>query len=550
MIYLDDVLIFGRTFNEHLERVNTVLERFRDSGIKLSPKKCNFFQTKLNFLGHEISKEGIFPNKEKIDKVLNWKRPCTVGDLSSFLGFTNYYRRFVRGYETLTTPLEKLFINGDQNYKNKNKSKMLEWTEEAIKSFEKLKEKLVSPPILCFPSKDGEWILDTDASHTGMGAVLSQVQNGEERVVEYSSRKFTKSELRYCVTRKELLAVCTFLKQFRHYLLGRKFLVRTDHKALTWLLNWDKPSTSQYCKWRAEIEQFDFSIEHRQGKSHINADFLSRLDDCGQCQLKHEEPQKKRNVKVFALKNCERYNDVIYRYHSLLGHIGSSKLIDVLKKAGYNWEGLEKKVVDFCISCPECLERKDSPQGKHIQLKINSYKPFQKIMMDVTGPLPAESGGNRYILGIVDVFSRYISLIPLKSIDTKEIIQAFLTHWISIFGFPEVLISDNAPNFSSQLFQSFCNKFNILKEYSAPYYPQGNGIIERVFRTAKDMIYATCKQNGINWMQSLPYVNMGLRSSVTRSIGEAPHHVVFGRNFPLLWDQASTSKEFLVCQII
>jgi hypothetical protein len=146
---------------------------------------------------------------------------------------------------------------------------------------------LTTTPVLAYPNESGTFILDADASDGGIGAVLSQMQGGLERVISYASRKLTKSERRYCVTRKELLAVYNFIKYFRHYLFGRHFIVRTDHKALLWMLNWRKPNTSQYCLWKAELELYDLEIQHRPGKEHLNADALSRLPDCHQCQLKH-----------------------------------------------------------------------------------------------------------------------------------------------------------------------------------------------------------------------------------------------------------------------
>ncbi|MEL7308647.1 MAG: ribonuclease H family protein, partial [Pseudomonadota bacterium] len=138
----------------------------------------------------------------------------------------------------------------------------------------------MNAPILTLPSKHGKYVLDTDASHGAIGAVLSQVQNGVEKVIAYASNKLTKSQKSYCITRKELLAAYHYIKYFKHYLTGQKFTLRTDHKAIVWLLNWKKPNTSQYCLWKADLECFSFDIQHRRGTNHVNADALSKSLVC------------------------------------------------------------------------------------------------------------------------------------------------------------------------------------------------------------------------------------------------------------------------------
>ena len=170
-----------------------------------------------------------------------------------------------------------------------------------------LKKALTSAPILAFPTKDDRFILDTDASHDSIGAVLSQLQNGEERVIAYASKKFSQSQRQYCITRKELYAVYHFVTHFKHYLLGRKFTVRTDHRALCWMLNWKSPNTSQYCRWKQELEVFDMEVEYRKGIHHGNADAMSRLPACEQCELRHADPKRKRNVKTLNNKQAEIY---------------------------------------------------------------------------------------------------------------------------------------------------------------------------------------------------------------------------------------------------
>ena len=306
LIYLDDVLIFGRTFNEHLQRLTCVLDKICAGGIKLSPEKCSFFKKELVFLGHVISGDGIKTDPTKVSAIKEWKKPVNIEDLRKFLGFTNYYRKFVKSYASLTAPLENMMKNSCLGNINMQKKTFLKWNETAEASFEKLKMVLTTTPVLAYPSRSGKFILDCDASHNCMGAVLSQIQGDKECVIAYASKKMSKCQISYCITRKELLSVYTFVTQFKHYLLGRKFLIRTDHRALVWMMQWKKPNTSQYCSWIAELEIYDFDIEHRAGELHTNADFLSRLPQCEQCELPHNDPKRKRNVKNLEDSDTEQ----------------------------------------------------------------------------------------------------------------------------------------------------------------------------------------------------------------------------------------------------
>ena len=554
LVYLDDILIFGKDYSEHLKRLETIFKKLSEAGIKLSPEKCSLFKRELKFLGHIVTSEGIKADEEKISKVISWPKPTNIEELRSFLGFSNYYRRFIKGYSNLTMPLEGMMKDSAKGNINKMKRKLLNWSDETEAAFLILKQKLTSAPVLAYPNNTDLFILDTDASHSGMGAVLSQIQNCREKVIEYASRKFTKSEIKYCVTRKELLAVYSFVTQFRHYLLGKRFIIRTDHRPLIWMLNWEQPNTSQYCRWIAELEQYNFSIEHRPGKLHANADGLSRLFQCEQCEFSHSLPVKRRNVKILRCYSEEKsYLNLVKNYHQELGHVGTSKTYEKLLADGHNWKGIYNDVKNCISSCVFCAERKEGPKPRNKEYKIAASYPFEKVMIDITGPLfPPSRYGHSYILGIVDVFSRYSMLIPLKRTDSEAIMNAIFKNWISIFGYPKFLISDNAANLSSSLITEFCSKYQIQKVNCSPYYPQGNGIIERLFRTAKDMIYATSKQRGIDWIDSLPYIEMGLRSTVSSATGYSPHEIIFGFRLSLPWchslkniSEYSTELEFV-----
>ena len=289
LIYLDDIIVFGKTVTEMIERLQVVWSRLRQAGLKLKPSKCHLFQKSVAYLGHIVSADGVATDPSKVQAIAKWPVPKCVKDVRSFLGLASYYRRFIRGFAEIASPLHALT----------EKSREFVWSESCQSAFEELKGRLQTAPILCYPIPEGDFILDTDASGDGIGAVLSQVQGTDEKVLAYGSRKLSRPERNYCVTRRELLAVVVYLKYFKQYLYGRKVTVRTDHAALRWVLNFKNPE-GQLARWLEVISQYDLVIQHRPGGKHANADGLSRRQ-CKQCgreepvgeEVKSEEkPQK------------------------------------------------------------------------------------------------------------------------------------------------------------------------------------------------------------------------------------------------------------------
>jgi hypothetical protein len=265
LVYLDDIIIFSDSLSSHLERLALVLDRILISGLKIKPSKTHLMQRSVKFLGHVISCRGIEPQAEKVAAVENWPTPKCVRDLKAFLGLCGYYRRFMEGFANMASPLYELLQKG----------RSFEWTDRCQQAFDWLKSSLISSPVLGMPNDKDAFVLDTDASDETIGAVLSQVQNGQEKVIAYASRRLSQSERNYCITRRELLAVVNFIKYFRHYILGRPFTVRTDHAALRWLKRVPEP-IGQQARWLELLEEYDFEIVHRSGSRHGNADAMSR----------------------------------------------------------------------------------------------------------------------------------------------------------------------------------------------------------------------------------------------------------------------------------
>ena len=269
LVFIDDTVVIGKTFEQHLANLKEVFERFRQANLKLKPRKCHLFQKRVNFLGHVVSQEGVEVDEDKVAVVKAWQFPRNVTELRSFLGLCNYYRAFVPDFATVAEPLTQMLRKGVTVHPN----------EERLRAFEKLKQLLTSAPILGLSRDEGEYVLDSDCSDFAASSVLSQWQDGQLRVLEYASRTLNPTESNYCTTRKELLALLFGLKYFRSYLLGRKFTCRVDHMALLYYRKMQNP-TAWAARFLDYVADFDFVILHRPDTQHGNSDALSRVRPC------------------------------------------------------------------------------------------------------------------------------------------------------------------------------------------------------------------------------------------------------------------------------
>uniref|UniRef100_A0A669CP14 ribonuclease H n=1 Tax=Oreochromis niloticus TaxID=8128 RepID=A0A669CP14_ORENI len=265
VVYLDDLLVHGGDFDSALSHLSEVFSAIRRAGLRLNPAKCRLLARETTFLGHVISAQGIATDSAKVAAVRDWPTPSNVKELGSLLGLASYYHRFIKGFATIASPLHPLTDKGQP----------FGWGDACAAAFAQLKEALTRAPVLAYPDARKPFIVDTDASNVGVGAVLSQQGKAGKRVVAYFSRALGRAERNYCVTRRELLAVVLAVRHFWPYLHGCRFLLRTDHASLTWLLNFKHPE-GQVVRWLEVLQGYDFEIQHRAGRQHGNADALSR----------------------------------------------------------------------------------------------------------------------------------------------------------------------------------------------------------------------------------------------------------------------------------
>eukprot|EP00731_Ephydatia_muelleri_P039115 Em1119g1a len=503
LVYLDDIIVLGRTFTEHLSNLGSVFSRIRDAGLKIKPEKCSFLKEKVKYLGHIVSKEGIAADPEKTATVKTWLQQVPRRCNSSWDWQTTIVD-LIKDFAQIAKPLHKL-------------TSSFLWTTECQKSFKILRHLLSSPPILSYPDFTKPFILDTDASNDGIGGVLSQLdKDGGEHVVAYGSRLLIKPERNYCVTRKELLAVVTFVTHFRTYLLGHTFTLRTDHGPLTWLYSMNEPE-GQVARWLQKLQEYNFEIVHRKGLRHINTDALSRLP-CHQCGLNEEVIQEEgSSVAVVQLSGlsaeeilnnqredqdlktiieakmtqtrppnpkpktgqCLEQRRLLQLWEHLLLRNGllyrkciDQKTLQKLKDRFY-LPGHWKSVQEWCHTCPACSQRKTPTPKNLAPLQIVTVSsPMQKVAIDILGPLPITLAGNKYILVAADYFSKWIEAYA------TTIARKLLDEMFCRFALPEKLHSDQGRQFEAEVTTQLCQFLQIEKTRTTPYHPQSDGSVQ------------------------------------------------------------------------
>jgi len=266
LVYIDDVIIFGKTFDEHLQRLELVLSRIQTAKLTLNNQKCKFAMQRLEHLGHVISRDGIQPNPVKVAAVQGILPPTSIKELQHFLGMTGWFRRFIKDYATIAAPL----------YNLTKKNSTYNWTLSCQDAFQQLKKELVSEPLLIFPRLDEPFIIQCDASNQQIGAVLLQERDNTLRPVQYLSHTLDALQINYCITEKECFAMYYAIQAFQKYIRGQRFVVESDHSCLQWLHK-HADHNRRLMRWSLNLSDYDFVIVYRKGNTNVIADALSRL---------------------------------------------------------------------------------------------------------------------------------------------------------------------------------------------------------------------------------------------------------------------------------
>lgn len=569
-VYLDDIIIATSTFEKHVEVLLEVFGRLKEAHLTINLEKCDFCLPSLRYLGFLLDGEGLRTDPDKVSAMLAYPRPQTTTEVKRFIGMVGWYRRFIPHYSDLTAPMTALI-------KGKRKSQRISWGEEAEESFRKIKEALVSAPILVSPDFMKQFTLQCDASDVGVGCVLTQNNDqNEEVVIAFASRTLSQAERKYTSTEKELLALLFGVEKFRCYVEGTRFKVITDHYSLCWL-NRLKDPLGRLARWAVKLQQYDMIIEHRKGSLNVVPDALSRApvmevsvislnsEECvkdswyskmvrnlqdtpdnypdwmvkDNLLYKHVTVDRHVNLnvpewKIVIPKNYRK--DVLASCHDdpTSAHLGIFKTLSRVKEL-YYWPKMRTYIKNYVKHCRVCAAQKSSNlsrpgfMGKQKQV---SY-PWQAVSVDVWGPLPRSSRGFSYLLAVSDYFSKFVLLHPLRQANSKNIIKFLENDVYLMFGSPQVLTCDNATQFTCKEFKSLCNKYGVKIWYNARYHAQVNQV-ERVNRVIGSAVRSYIEDdNHKDWDIEIPKISYALRTAVHEATGFSPVYLNFGRYVPI-----------------
>lgn len=534
-VYLDDIVIHAASLVEHNKRLIEVFDRLRENNLKMQPEKCEFLRKEVNYLGHVITNEGIKPDPAKITAVKEFPTPKCEKDIQSFLGLAGYYRRFIKDFSKIARPLSQLL----------RKDNLFEWTQTQNNAFNELKESLTTPPVLIYPDFTKSFLLTTDASNYAIGAIISQGPIGRDLPIAYASRTLNSAERNYSTTEKELLAIVWAVNHFRPYLYGTHFKIVTDHKPLTWLFSVKDPG-SRLIRWRLKLEEYDYEIEYKAGKTNTNVDALSRIHVATRNQTKSfTEPEKtvtaktvRNNDLLDEQDNCEsrfyteeEKRQILHEYHDapIGGHQGVNRTTARIKLK-HHWPNMRRDIESYISKCDKCQRNKLSKRTKVPMIITDTpIEPFEKCALDIVGPLNQTENGNKYILTFQDCLTKFSKAIPLPNQEAVTVAKEFVTKIVCDHGIPKKILTDQGTNFLSEVFKGICKLLKISKLQTTAYHPESNGALERSHRTLAEYLrhYVNDEQN--NWDEWLPYAMFTYNTTPHSATRFTPFELMYGR---------------------
>lgn len=564
-VYLDDIIVVSDNFEKHIEVLGKIFSRMIAAGLTFSREKCKFGLSELKYLGYIVNANGLLVDPEKVKAILDIPPPKKVTEVRRILGVASWYRRFIPSFSTVIAPMTELL----------RKNKEFIWSDACDTSFQTIKNSLVSAPILSCPDFSKPFIVQTDASAYGIGAVLSQQHDTGEQVICYISRSLSRAERNYSTTERECLDVLFAVEKLRPFLEGYRFVVVMDHHSLVWLHNLKEP-TGRLARWALRLQQFDFDIVHRKGQEHVVPDLLSRavpeittlktdrdgktsitstdkwynamLDRVTRNPLQYSQ-WRILNGKLYKYVSCRYLNlredyelwkevvpkelrkSIIEKFHdsTISCHAGIYKTCERIKVL-YFWPKMLCDIARYIRACPVCLAHKpiqNAPAGEMGQT-CSASKPWHTISIDIVGPLPRSTQGYKFILSIVDTFSKYVLFIPLRSATASVVTDKIEEHVFLVYGVPNILICDNGAQFRSSIFGKLCNNYKVKILYTPLYHAQSNPV-ERYNRTLKTMLSCFVKENHKTWSKLLPKISCAIRTLVNETTGVTPFFINFGR---------------------
>jgi transposase InsO family protein len=577
-VYLDDILIYSETLEEHEKHVKIVLELLKKARLPVDLQKSEFSVQETEFLGYIVSKDGLRMSQEKIKTILEWPPATSVKEVQSFLGFANFYRKFIKGYSQITHPLSEAT----------KKDRPFQWTQEMQEAFHELKQRFTTKPILRIFDPAKPIVIETDASNWAEGATLSQPQEDKRlHPIAYHSRKFTGPEQRYDVADKELLAIVSAMKRWTAYLDGAKheITVLTDHQNLKTFTTTKKLSPRQM-RWWEELSRYNFRIHYRKGTENARADALSRRADYQEDNSGTDQQLLKTNpdgsLTVFSQEirmtqvsiEEDDYEVLIaqtrdpllksdkhpytqeggaYRWQGKLyvspeardivmlmchdskeaGHPGIGRTIARIVER-YYFPGMYayvKAYIQRCQMCQLAKAKRHLPYGELQPLAAPS-KPWESVTMDFITGLP-KSGKQGYdtILVIVDRFSKFSLFIPTHSTaGTERTAELFLERVVTAYDTPKEIISDRDTLFNSSFWTTVVKNIGINHKFSTAYHPQTDGQTERRNQSLEEYLRIFVNYEQDNWASLLPSAQRAYNTAPPGRNEPSPHELVFGQS--------------------
>lgn len=566
--YIDDVIIASDNHEQHKEHLKLVFERLCEFGITINVSKCQFGKDNLEFLGFYVSDKGITPLKSRVQAISDFPKPNTVEELRRFLGMVNFYRSHIpRAIES------QIELNKFVHHSKKRDKTAIPWDDKASLAFEQCKASLQKAVTLSHPRNDVPISLMCDASDTCLGAVLQQQIGNRWEPLGYFSKKLSETQTKYCTYDRELLAIYMAIQYFRKLFEGRELIVYTDHKPLTYAFskinsNTETPRRTRYLLF---ISEFTTDIRHVGGQDNVVADSLSRVaelycptdidfaelanaqetDDYIKQVLNYSNMNS--NVSIKKINSplldkpiyCEISKDIARPYlpekfrrlafdniHNL-SHPG----IRVTKKLisqKYFWPGMNTDIGKWARACISCQRSKVQRHTITALGQFSESGRFEHIHIDIVGPLKITEQGYRYCLTIIDRFTKWPEAIPLKEITAENVAKALYDCWITRYGCPIKITSDQGRQFESNLFNHLMKAMGIQRIRTTAFHPQSNGMVERWHRSFKASLMA--RMTSDSWLKELPTVMFGLRVAIRCDTGYSAAELVYGRTVRLPGD--------------
>lgn len=602
-VYIDDICIAACSFQQHLHRLELVLQRLLAANLKVKPSKCAFLQFEISFLGHTVKEGKVLPDSKNLKSIKDALPPNSKKKVRSFLGLTGFYRKFIPNYSKIALPLTNL---------TKDKVNFI-WSEKEQEAFEMLKNYLISEPCLHLPDFARPFCIFTDASKYAIGCFLAQEDpiTGFPHPIAFASRKLNDAEISYATVEKECLSLVFSITHFKNYLYGAPFKVYSDQQCLSKVKNFKDP-TSRIARWFLTLQQYDYTIVYKPGRLNFMADYLSRatypsdkiqkervpeevhninaqFDVCSFSVIPIDELISKQNNDPFckSIKSKLASNFVFHRkspkyflHDGLLvcknenlsgrykettklvvpqslvqkilelnhdidavAHPGLCRTLKRIQK-NYFWRGQYRQVKNYVASCHECIRRRG--YAKHVKAPIQRVPtadfPFQKCSFDAIGPLVTSNHGNRWIIVITDYFTRYAEAYPVQNIQSSTVAKV-LIDFISRHGLMQVLYSDRGSNFISEAMKEIYERLGITKVTTLSYSPSSNGVVERLNKTLIDSLSHLVSVTQEDWCEHVPFALMAYRNAFNRSLKESPQFLATGIDPIMPYDLIFSDRE-------